>query len=159
MILFILKIKPSNIYEIKKFIDKNLAPFMQVSSGAILPALKRLEASNMIVSEKEISQGGFRKTVFKILPQGEEKFVDFLKEPIIAAPQILRRETEILTALWGHEIFSEEETFFLKEKIINALQDNIMLLKKTIALNMLNVVYFEEELAYCQKKLERFLPK
>jgi len=156
LILFILKIKPSNIYEIKKYIDKNLAPFMQVSSGAILPALNRLEKSGVIKSEKQISQGGLRKSFYTILPAGEELFDKLLSEPIISAPQIARREIEVLSSLLGQEVLSDEQNTLLKEKITNALQDSISILKKTIALNTMNNQYLQDELQYAEKRLANF---
>ena len=157
LILFILKIKDSNIYEIKKFIDKNLAPFMQISTGAILPALNRLEKQELIKSEKAISKGGLKKSIYKIQPKGEERFNSFLSQPIVGAPQIARREIEVLSALLGHEIFTEDQNVLLQEKISNALQDNISLLKKTLTLKALNQQYFELELEYTKKKLNSIL--
>lgn len=156
LILFILKITPSNIYEIKKSIDKGFAPIAQVSSGAILPALNRLEKLQAIKCEKQISQGGLRKSVYTLLQAGEEKFESYLKSPIDGAPQLARREIETLLVLLGHEAFSTEQTTLLKEKIINGLQDNISLLKKTIALQTMNTEYFQLELEHCEKILAKF---
>jgi len=157
LILFILKIKESNIYEIKKFIDKNFSPFMQISSGAIIPALNRLEKDKYIKSEKQISQGGLRKSFYSILPYGEELFNKLLIEPVDGAPQLVRREIEILLMLKNSSVFTDEQRELLIVKIKNAIADNSAILKKAIANKIMNVEYLQLELDYMEQKLKNLL--
>ena len=157
LILFILKIKESNIYEIKKFIDKNFSPFMQISSGAIIPALNRLEKDKYIKSEKQISQGGLRKSFYSILPDGEELFNKLLSEPVEGAPQLVRREIEILLMLKNSSVFTDEQRELLIVKIKNAIADNSAILKKAIANKIMNVEYLQLELDYMEQKLKNLL--
>ncbi len=157
LILFILKIKESNIYEIKKFIDKNFSPFMQISSGAIIPALNRLEKDKYIKSEKQISQGGLRKSFYSILPEGEELFNKLLTNPVEGAPQLVRRELEILLMLKNSSIFTDEQRELLIIKIKNAIADNSAILKKAIANKIMNVEYLQAELDYMEQKLQNLL--
>ena len=153
LILYILKIKSSNIYEIKKLIDEKFVPYLQVSSGAIIPALKRLEKAGVVVSEKQISQGGLRKSFYSITENGEKLFNDILLEPLASSPQLLRRELEILLMLQNDEIFSEEQLSALKIKIIDGIDILIKLLKKAIAKKKMNVEYLELELAFWENQL------
>ncbi len=152
LILFILKINRANIYEIKKFIDTNFAPFLQVSTGAIIPTLKKLEQNEIIECERFITGGGLRKTVYNILPKGEEYFENLLKKPSDSAPQILRREIEILFMILNHEIFSIEQQILLIEKIKKAVDINISSLEKAIKNNLMNVEFLKLELADMEAK-------
>lgn len=150
LILFILKIKSSNIYEIKKFIDENFAPFLQVSTGAIIPALKRMEKDELIICEKTISEGGLRKTHYSILEKGEIIFTEMLDSEIIGAPQLVRREIEILINLFNHPVLSIEQKKLLKEKIISGIDLNAKILRKSIKNKLMNIELLEKELNHLE---------
>ncbi len=154
LILFILKIKVSNIYEIKKFIDTNFAPFMQISSGAIIPTLKRLEDNDFIQSEKLISKGGLRKSFYSISQKGEDLFNSLLLFSSTSSPQIFRKELDVLFMIVNSKILTDEQNLLLKEKIYNILNVSISILKKTMSDNPLNLQYLQLELDYMNKKLD-----
>lgn len=155
LILFILKIKSANIYEIKKFIDENFAPFLQVSTGAIIPALKRLEKNGVICSEKTISDGGLRKTIYSINENGEVLFNKLLQTEIFGAPQLARREIEVLINLFNHQIFTLEQKILLKNKIISAIDTNLKIINKSLQNKIMNVEFLtlEQEFYEACKKL------
>ena len=160
LILFILKIKSFNIYEIKKFIDVNFAPVLQISTGAIIPVLKKLEKNGYLKTEKTITSGGLRKSVYSILPDGEKYFEELLKAKIIASPQVLKREIEVLLTLLTHDVLTLEQQGLLVEKIKNAIDDNIKLLEKSIKNKIMNIEYNQIELNNMQEKkryLDEFL--
>ena len=153
LILYILKIKSSNIYEIKKLIDEKFLPYLQVSSGAIIPALKRLENTEAVISEKQISQGGLRKNFYSITENGEKIFSNFLLESFNASPQLVRRELEVLIMLINDENFSDEQQVALKIKIIDGIDILIKLLKKSISNNKMNIAYLQAELLFWENQL------
>jgi len=158
LILFILKIKSLNIYEIKKFIDIHFAPVLQISTGAIIPTLKKLEQNGYLKTDKTITSGGLRKSVYSILPDGEKYFEELLNEQIIASPQILRREIEVLLTILTHPILTTEQQVLMAEKIKIAINENIKVLEKTIKNNLMNIEYFQQELSNMQAK-KRYLDK
>ena len=158
LILFILKIQSLNIYEIKKFIDINFAPVLQISTGAIIPVLNKLEKNGCLKIDKTITAGGLRKSIYSILPEGEKYFEELLNEKILASPQVLRREIEILLTLLTHEVLTKEQQNLLIAKIKNAIDENIKLLEKALKNKIMNVEYNQLELNNMQAK-KRYLDK
>ena len=152
LILFILKINKANIYEIKKFVDVNFAPFLQISTGSIIPTLNKLEKNEYIKSERFITDGGLRKTIYNILPKGEEYFNSLLKDFADVAPQILRREIEVMFMILNHEIFTGEQKALLIEKIKRAIEINIKDINKAIKNNSLNIEFLRIELNNMEAK-------
>ena len=82
IILFTLKIKSLNIYEIKKFLDDNFSLFYKISFGTLYPGLKRLSSNGYLEVEKKISEGGQRQSLYKITEKGKEHFYELLTSDI-----------------------------------------------------------------------------
>ena len=153
LIIFILKISDANIYEIRKQINSLFAPFIQLSTGAIIPTLNRLEKKGIVQNEKTISDGGLKKTLYKLLPEAEKYFAEILEIPTNIAPQILRRDIEVLFMLLNHPCLTLEENSLIIEKLINALNSNIKLLEASLKLNKMNVEFIKAELNSSISKL------
>lgn len=152
LILFILNKQKSNIYEIKKYIDTNFAPFLEVSVGAIIPALKRLEKTNCVISEKLITDGGLKRTIYSITEQGISRINSYLEEEIACAPQLARREIEVLMALLFDESFDKEQQKLLAKKIKNAINNNIKQIQNAIKYSKMNPEFLNMELIYMEAK-------
>lgn len=153
LILFILKIKSSNIYEIKKSINENFSPFLEVSIGAVIPALNRLTAAGCVTSEKETTEGGLRRTIYTITEKGAEEIDKYIEKEIDCAPQLLRRETEVLMSLLDNENLSDAQKFLLIQKIENALNENIKIIANQIKFGKMNAEYLNMELVYQEAKI------
>ena len=152
LILYILRLGNFNIYEIKKYIDVSFSPFIEVSVGAIIPALNRLEITECVTKQKLISDGGLRRTVYSMTEKGEAEFNTYLEKDIDGAPQLLRRETEVLLSLIDNPNLSEEQNKLLKQKIESALSSQIKRIKSAISSGKFNLEFLNMELIYTEAK-------
>ena len=153
LILYTLLKHNANIYEIKKFINRHFAPFAELSTGAIIPALNRLENINCVKSENSMSDGGLKRTVYSVTEDGINKINGYLSSEIDAAPQLARRETEVLLLVLGDEIFNEEQIKLLKNKIRFALERQVNIIKNAICSGKMNLEFLNTELIYTEAKL------
>ena len=153
LILYVLLKRAANIYEIKKYIDTNFAPFVEVSTGAVIPALKRLEKAGCVISKKIMTEGGLKKTTYTITQNGLKMLDAYIEQPIAGAPQLLRREVEILMLIMSDESFSQEQLAKLHLKIKNALEDNIKRINSALKYGNMNTEFLNMELIYSEAKL------
>ena len=153
LILFILKIQSSNIYEIKKYIDTHFAPFLEVSTGAIIPALKRLEKADCVISEKSVTDGGLRRSIYSLTDKGILAIDEYLEQQTESAPQLLRRETEVLMMLLEDENLSGKQKELLVQKIKNSLNNNIKRISNQMKFSGQNAEYLNMELVFQEAKL------
>ncbi len=135
LILFILIEKNASIYDIRKFINMDLAFCLYISAGTIVPNLKKLEKSGFITIQKSLSEGGFRKNSYSITQKGREYFDSLIKIPISSSPQTASKEIAVFCSLIKSDIFTPEQkeiiikkclTYLEREvfKIHNAIKDN-----------------------------------
>ena len=153
LILYTLLKNTANIYEIKKFINTYFAPFAELSTGAVIPALKRLEESNCVITEKSISDGGLKRSVYKISDDGISKINEYFAKEIEGAPQLVRREIEILMLIIDDEIFTDEQRKALKSKVKFALEKQANTLKNAISAGKMNLEFLNTELIYTEAKI------
>jgi len=153
LILFILKINKANIYEIRKQINTLFAPFMQISTGTIIPTLKQFANKNYVQKEETISDGGLKKSTYSIMPEGEEYFNNLINRDIVAAPQIIRRDIEIIFMLLNHHVLTQEQNNILIQKVKDAITQNIKLIQSSILDNKMNIEFLHIELVYMEAKL------
>ncbi|MCR4881073.1 MAG: PadR family transcriptional regulator [bacterium] len=153
LLLYVLAKKPANIYEIKKFIDSYFSPFMEISTGAIIPALNRLEKAGCVIGEKTLSDGGLKRSIYSLTDAGEKFINTYLEKEIEGAPQLTRRETEVLMTLLNDVYFNDEQKKLLQTKIKNALNDNIKRINCAIKYGKMNTEYLNMELIYSEAKL------
>ena len=159
LILYTLLKNNANIYEIKKFINTYFAPFAELSTGAIIPALKRLEQANCVTTEKSVSDGGLRRSVYTISDTGINKINEYIAEEIEGAPQLVRREIEILMLVIDDEIFTDEQRKSLKNKIKFALEKQTTILKNAINIGKMNLEFLNTELIYTESKIRMLIEK
>lgn len=89
VILGMLRIQPMSGYEIKQAVDQSTRFFWAASYGQIYPELRRLAREGLIEGE-QAPRGARRRTVYSLMPKGEEALVAWLNEP--PAPPELRFE-------------------------------------------------------------------
>ena len=86
LIFYILSKKVSTMYGISKTISTEFPVFLTPSIGTIKPALRRLELSGFIKSQKSISKGGRPSTYYSITEQGKVAFKEYLLAPVPENP-------------------------------------------------------------------------
>ena len=67
-------------YDIKQLVDKSTRFFWAASYGQIYPELKKLEEQGLVKGAAD-PQGGRRRTVYDLTPEGEHALDDWLKRP------------------------------------------------------------------------------
>jgi len=153
LIIFILKTGSANIYEIRKQINFLFAPFVQLSTGAIIPTLNRLEKKGIVQNEKTISDGGLKKTVYNLTDEAEKYFSEIIENIPNSAPQILRRDIETLFMLLKHHSLNSEENSLIINKLKELLDINIKSLETTLKANKMNIEFIKTELKNSLEKL------
>ncbi len=135
LILFVLLKSSASIYDIRKFINVDLAFFLFISAGTIVPNLKKLEKAGFITTQKSLTEGGFRKNSYQITQKGMEYFDNLIKIPISNSPQTASKEIAVFCSLIKSDSFTPEQreiiikkclVYLEKEvyKIHNAIKDN-----------------------------------
>lgn len=68
-------------YELKQRLTLLSGHFRPVSDGALYPAISRLEKQGLLIKQKEVTDSGMTRQVMTITPLGEEKLLDWLRNP------------------------------------------------------------------------------
>lgn len=139
LILFILMEKTASIYDIRKFINVDLAFFLYISAGTIVPNLKKLEKSGFITIEKSLSEGGFRRNTYKITQKGREYFDELIKIPISKSPQTASKEISVFCSLIKSDIFTPEQKEIIIKKCLSYLEREVFKIHNAIKDNSKNI--------------------
>ena len=78
-------------YDIKQLVDKSTRHFWAASYGQIYPELRRLEEQGLISGQPE-PRGGRARTVYKLTPDGQAAFTDWLGDTDEDTPFEVRAE-------------------------------------------------------------------
>jgi DNA-binding PadR family transcriptional regulator len=95
VILGMLAWRPMSGYDVKATVDRSTRFFWAASYGQIYPELRRLAEAGLVEGEDE-SQGGRRRTVFRLTGGGREALERWLGEP----PQTFETRDEGLLKLF-----------------------------------------------------------
>jgi len=95
VILGMLSMGPRSGYEIKAFVDRSTRFFWAASYGQIYPELRRL-AQQGLIEGKAAPQGGRRRTVYRLTPDGRRELRAWLEQP----PEVLELRDEGLLQLF-----------------------------------------------------------
>ena len=68
-------------YDLRSYMSRSTANFYEASYGSIYPALKRLEAAGC-VSVRDEAAGKRVKKLYRILPEGEKRFLTWMESPL-----------------------------------------------------------------------------
>ena len=103
-------------YDIRQKITLSTANFYDASFGSIYPALKRLEANNIIASKKSIKNGKL-KNIYHILDPGRQTFLNWVKEPL----RLHKSRNEYLLKIFFYRYLSKEEVLIRITQFIKLL--------------------------------------
>jgi DNA-binding PadR family transcriptional regulator len=118
-------------YDIRQKIALSTANFYDASFGSIYPALKRLEANNIIVSRKSTKSGKL-KNIYHILDPGRQKFLNWVKEPL----RLHKSRNEYLLKIFFYRYLSKEEVLIQITQFIKLLleqKSNLIKLETLVA--------------------------
>jgi DNA-binding PadR family transcriptional regulator len=80
-ILGLLKEEPMHGYQLSQELTEQHGGLFRVSFGSLYPTLRRLEREGAIERVPSDRTTGRRKTVYRITPEGERSFLEWLEEP------------------------------------------------------------------------------
>ena len=80
-VLGLLKEQPMHGYQLSQELADQQGGLFRVSFGSLYPTLRRLERDGAIEREMTDRSAGRRKTVYRITPEGERLFLEWLAEP------------------------------------------------------------------------------
>jgi DNA-binding PadR family transcriptional regulator len=106
-------------YDIKQKITLSTANFYDASFGSIYPALRRLEAKNIIASKESIKNGKL-KNIYHILNAGKQTFMDWVKEPLM----LHQSRNEYLLKIFFYRYLSKEEVIIRITEFITLLEEH-----------------------------------
>lgn len=125
-------------YDIKQKITLSTSNFYNASFGSIYPALKRLETEKLIVSRKSINKGKF-KNEYQILNSGREKFLNWVKEPLV----LHQSRNEYLLKMFFYRHLSQEEVVVRITQFINLVSEEKANLTKVESLVTSEADFFQ----------------
>ena len=92
-LLGLLSWKPMSGYDIKKIVDMGLSHFWNENYGQIYPTLAQLVRDGLATKTSDSGSGKRARNLYRITPQGEQAFRDWLAEPT-AVPTV-RNELQL----------------------------------------------------------------
>lgn len=82
ILLGIIAAGPSSGYTLKKDLAASPAGIYQPSSGALYPALRRLERSGLLASQAGVSAGSRTRRMYHITPAGQAAHEQWVRAPV-----------------------------------------------------------------------------
>ena len=125
MILGALSLRPMSGYEIKQLVDKATRFFWAASYGQIYPELRRLEERGLVEGREE-PQGGRRRVVYRLTPDGAGALRDWLRE----APTTMEMRDEGLLKLFFAAELSGEDAIVLIRSIRASWEETLARLRE-----------------------------
>jgi len=108
MVLGLLKMKPMSGYEMQQILSQSKTDaWAGILPGSIYHALKKMETERLVEIESIEQTGNRSKAIYKITKQGEEHFIQLLRESLQTSSVNL--PSELYTALsFIHEVDRDE---------------------------------------------------
>jgi len=120
MVLGLLKIKPSSGYEIQQVLSQSKTDaWAGILPGSIYHALKKMETEGLVMIESVEQTGNRSKAIYRITKQGEEHFIQLLREALQSSSVHL--PSQLYTALSFIQEIDREEALLglqLQRKLI-----------------------------------------
>lgn len=105
-LLGLLSQQPSSGYDIRKIFTQTPMGSFSDSPGAIYPALRRLEAQNLV--RGQVSSSGLRqRKIFRLTPAGATAFKQWLKRPVKGDDLVRRMDDLLLRFSFMHRALGE----------------------------------------------------
>jgi DNA-binding PadR family transcriptional regulator len=124
---------PSSGYELKKFFATTPAVVYQPSSGALYPALRRLERRGLLSAEPSSSAGKRWQRRYQLTPAGQAVHAKWLRQPV--DPSTVSRDlgTHLMRFVMAEQSLSAEEVLCFLTDLDSALQTFIANIKTYLA--------------------------
>ena len=121
-ILGLVSQKPMSGYDLRKVFTTTPMGHFSSSPGAIYPALKRLEADNLITGEIENKNVLRPKRVYTLTQVGTERLVQRLAEPITSEDIIWRMDDLILRFPFIWNTLGQEKTLHFLKMLLQQIE-------------------------------------
>ncbi|RRD40874.1 PadR family transcriptional regulator [Leptotrichia sp. OH3620_COT-345] len=125
IVLGILILKKSTVYEIRNIIKENFKSMCSDSMGSIQASLKKLLSEEMIIFKK-YTERNINKKVYYITEIGRKEFLEWIKTPL----NMGQMKNIELGKLLFMGLVPKEKRLLLIEEIIKNLEKEIFYLKK-----------------------------
>lgn len=113
-ILGMLTREPMSGYQIKATFRESIRNFWNVSDGQLYPTLKKLDDDGF-VDREEINQGGVKKHLYTLTPQGRTEFKAWLTMPETTLPEL--KEPFLLKMIFFDELKDDQIVELLREHV------------------------------------------
>jgi len=150
LILIVLQEEKCTIYKIRQNIERKYGFFLNVSFGAIHPAVIKLEKQKFLSVKKSISSGGQRSSVYSITNSGKAYFIELmladLPDNVLQADQVINIKLMYINNL------DDEHRNAVKKTIIDYLE-----LKKILSMNLISnkIIFNDTELKFINYNIQR----
>jgi DNA-binding PadR family transcriptional regulator len=131
-LLGLLHQKPASGYDLRKIFASTAMGTFSDSPGAIYPALKRLEKSELIRSVVEDGPGLRRRRLFSPTPQGSKMLKRWLQQPVTRADVARRSHEVLLRFAFTDRVLGAPAAVALLEKLQEELGAYIPELKRNL---------------------------
>jgi DNA-binding PadR family transcriptional regulator len=113
---------PSSGYELKKLFATTPAVVYQPSSGALYPALRRLERRGLLRAEQVPSAGRRRQRRYRLTPAGQAAHVSWLRQPVEPSTVGADLGTHLMRFVMAEGVLSDAEVLSFLEGLASALE-------------------------------------
>jgi DNA-binding PadR family transcriptional regulator len=113
---------PSSGYELKKFFATTPAIVYQPSSGALYPALRRLERRGLLRAEQVPSAGKRRQRRYQLTPAGRAAHASWLRQPVEPSTVGADLGTHLMRFVMAEGVLSQKEVLSFLDDLASALQ-------------------------------------
>lgn len=113
---------PSSGYELKRFFATTPAIVYQPSSGALYPALRRLERRGLLAAEQSASAGRRMQRIYRLTPAGWAAHLEWLRQPVEAASVGRDLGTHLMRFVMAEPVLTPEEILSFLSDLAHALE-------------------------------------
>jgi len=122
ILLGLLARSPSSGYELKKFFAATPAVVYQPSSGALYPALRRLERRGLLSAEQAPSAGKRRQRRYQLTPAGQAAHGRWLRQPVEPSTVGADLGTHLMRFVMAERVLAPEEVLSFLDELASALE-------------------------------------
>jgi DNA-binding PadR family transcriptional regulator len=122
ILLGLLAGSPSCGYELKKLFAATPAVVYQPSSGALYPALRRLERRGLLSAEQAPSAGKRRQRRYQLTPAGQAAHASWMRQPVEPSTIGADLGTHLMRFVMAEGVLSPEEVLSFLDQLASALE-------------------------------------
>lgn len=122
ILLGLLARNPHSGYELKRFFAATPAVAYQPSSGALYPALRRLERRGLLTAEQAPSAGRRTQRRYRLTPAGRSAHREWLRRPVETSTIARDLGTHVMRFVMAEPVLAPEETLRLLNDLAGAIE-------------------------------------